>query len=245
MLVAVGLAVFLGWQIYGHELAAGATGGDFAVYRDAARQLLAGRNPYDFGTLLYPLPAAVVVVPLSEFDPVLGAALFAGLGVLALVYGLLRSFGWPGLMMLASPAFFLGYYYLQWSPYIVAGALIPWLGAIGAAKPNVAFAAFAYRPNRAPLIGGAALVALSFALVPGWLGDWIGDVGRQTAPHTASIGWPFGAVGLLGALRWRTPQGRVLLAATLSPLNAQIYDHLAFWLVARNWRESLFLSMCG
>jgi hypothetical protein len=244
LLVALGIASFLGWHVY-HDLAPGATGGDFSVYRNAARHLLAGRNPYDFDTLLYPLPVAIVVVPLAGLDPVFGAATFAGLGIIALVYGLLRRFGWPGLAMLASPAFFLGFYYLQWSPYIVAGALLPWLGAIGAAKPNVALATFAYRPNVPTIVGGVVMLVLAFVLVPTWVTDWLGDIGRQSAPHTASVGWPLGAVGLLGALRWRTPQGRVLLVATLSPLNPQIYDHLAFWLVARNWRESAFLSVCA
>jgi hypothetical protein len=57
--------------------------------------------------------------------------------------------------------------------------------------------------------------------------------------------WPLGAVGLLGLLRWRTEQGRVLLAMTLVPLAPFHYDHLFLWLVPRNWRQSLALSACS
>jgi MYXO-CTERM domain-containing protein len=242
---AIVIAFLLGWRTYVHELAVGNGGGDFVVYRNAAVRLLQGRNPYDFDTLLYPLPVAISVVPISWFNPILGAGFFTGLSALALVYGLLRRFGWPGLVMLLSPTFFLGWYYLQWSPLIVASALLPWLGAFGAAKPNVAFGPFAYRPSWQAIVGGLGMLVISWFLVPSWLGDWLGDVGRQTAPHTSPVRWPVGLFGLLGLLRWRRSEGRVLLVTMLSPLNPQYYDHLAVWLAAASWRDSIALSVCG
>lgn len=243
--VAVGVALLVGWRVYAHETAAGETGGDWAVYRNAARVLMQGGNPYDTGTLLYPLPAILLAIPLAPLSPVAGAAAFSALGVLALAYGLLRVRGWPGLVMLASPAFFLGWYYLQWSPLIVAGVFLPWLGFVGAAKPNLAFATFATRPRWEPIAGGLALVALSFLVLPTWLVDWLADVRRQTTPHAMVLSWPMGFVGLAGLLRWRTPEGRALVAMTLSPLNPQYYDHLGAWLAVYDWRESLILSVTG
>jgi len=230
--------------MYSHELAAGGSGGDFAVYRNAALKLLSGVNPYG-NALLYPLPSVITVVPIVGPRAVIGAGLFTGLSSLALIYGLLRRFGWPGLVMLASPAFFLGWFYLQWSPLIVAGAFLPWIGGFGAAKPNVAFGAFAYRPSWGTLIGGMVLLLISWIWVPSWFGDWLADLSRQTAPHTSPVKWPVGAFGLLAILRWRRPEARALLATTLSPLNPQFYDHLGVWLSAASWRDSLILSACG
>jgi hypothetical protein len=242
---AVVAALLFGWRTYAHETLAGATGGDFAVYRNAALELLAGRNPYDATTLLYPLPSVLVVTPLVRLSPVMGAAVFAGAGVLALVYGLLRRRGWLGLTMLLSPSFFLGWFYLQWSPLIVAGALLPWLGGFGVCKPNLEPAPFAYRPSWKPLAGALLLLAVSFLIVPHWIPDWLADVRRQTTRHTIVLLWPLGFVGVAGALRWRTAEGRALLAMTVSPLNPQFYDHLGVWLACKDWRESLALSLTG
>ena len=90
---AIVIASVLGWRTYVHELAVGNGGGDFVVFRNVAVQLLQGLNPYDFGTLLYPLPVGVAVIPISWLDPVVGAGVFTGLSALALVYGLLNVIG--------------------------------------------------------------------------------------------------------------------------------------------------------
>jgi hypothetical protein len=224
---------------------AGGSGGDFGAFREVTLVLLRGGNPYALGTIPYPLPALLVIAPFTWFRPTIGAALFVACGVWALLYGILRVRGWAGLTVLASPAFFLGWFYLQWSPLIVAGALVPWLGGLGVAKPNVAVAPFLFRPRWEPLVVSAALLALSFVLVPSWLGDWLHDIPQQRTTHTAPLLWPFGAIGLLGLLRWREPEGRLLIGMTLSPLNPQIYDHLGLWLVPKGWRESLALSACA
>jgi MYXO-CTERM domain-containing protein len=244
-LVALGIALVLGWQTFAHETAVGNTGGDFIVYVRAARTLLAGANPYHEDVLLYPLASIVIVLPVARLHPVLGVAIFSVAGGLALSYGLLRRFGWPGLVMLLSPSFFLGWYYMQWSPLIVAGALLPWLGGIGAAKPNLALATFAYRPSWQTIVGGLVLAAISWLLLPTWLTDWFAAVAREPTAHTPPLRWPVGLLGLLGLLRWRRREGRALVVMTLSPLNPQFYDHLGVWLAAASWRDSLVLSACG
>jgi hypothetical protein len=243
--VSVLFAVVMGWRTYLHEAAVGLAGGDFGHFRNAALKVLAGVNPYDTGVIPYPLPALLLVSPLTPLPPVIGAGVFSGIGVAALTYGLLTRFGWSGLVMLLSPAFFLGWFYLQWSPLIVAGALLPWIAGLGIAKPNVAFAPFAYRPTWRMIALASLLVVVSFAVIPSWLSDWLVDVPQQRAPHTAPLLWPVGGVGLVGGLRWRRPEGRALLAMTLTPLNPQIYDHLGVWLATPRWGESLALSVCA
>ena len=246
LLTAFVLALLLGWRTTVHEYEAGGTGGDFGQFRRGSLALLDGQNPYHRDSVPpYPLPSFLVIAPLSPLPAPVGAGVFTGLGALALVYGLLRRFGWQGLVMLASPAFFLGWFYLQWSPLIVAGALLPWLGGLGVTKPNVGVAPFWYRPSWQWCIGAVTLLGLSWILVPTWVTDWRAILPRQGTPHTPPLLWPVGAIGLVGALRWRRPGGRVLLAMTLTPLNPQFYDHLGVWLSASTWRESLILSACG
>ncbi len=241
----IALATFLGWRTYVHEVAAGMTGGDFGHFRNAALDVLAGKNPYDAGVIPYPLPTLLLVAPLTPLPPVVGAGVFTGIGVAALTYGLLTRLGWQGLAMLASPAFFLGWFYLQWSPLIVAGAFLPWLGGLSIAKPNVGIAPFAYRPAWSAVTVSVALFVISFFIVPTWFTDWLTDIPQQRAPHTAPLLWPLGAAGLVGAFRWRRPEGRALMAMTLVPLNPQIYDHLGVWLATPQWKDSLILSACG
>lgn len=238
---AVLVAAFVFSRVYAHETLAGGSGGDFAVYRGAALTVLGGGNPYGNG-LLYPLPAVLLVIPLVWMSPVAGAATFAALGMGVLTYGALRVQGWAGAMILLSPACFLGWYYLQWSPYVVASAFLPWMGAFGAAKPNLALAPWVYRPDWRPLAGGAVLVLLSFLVLPSWPVDWFHDLSRATAPHRVV---PWQMVGVLVLIWSRGPHARALAAMSLSPLNPQFYDHLGVWLAVKGWRESLALSVTG
>jgi len=137
------------------------------------------------------------------------------------------------------------YYNIQWAPLIAAGALFPVLGWVGAAKPNLGLAAFAYRPNWWTVVGGTLLVVLAFFLVPAWPLGWLAHIRMQPLPHTAPLMWPFGAVALLGLLRWRTPEGRLLAAMAVLPSAAQVYDHLLVWLVPKGWRETLALTVAA
>ena len=77
---------------------------------------------------------------------------------------------------------------------------------------------------------------------PVWPREWLEHLGRQPSPHPPALLWPFGFVGLVGLLRWRTPEGRLLAAMTLVPSSAWFYDQLFLMLVARTWKQSLVLG---
>ena len=47
---------------------------------------------------------------------------------------------------------------------------------------------------------------------------------------------------MLAVLRWRTPEGRLLLASTVIPAASLPYDHLLLWLVARTWKQAAALT---
>jgi hypothetical protein len=222
---------------------------DFTYAWRASGHLLAGRNPYQHmprapyaegGLFLYPLTTAIVAAPFAELSVARAGALFFGLSAALSAFSLSRGGLWR-LLALLSPAWLLAYYNIQWSPLLLASALIPGLGWVGVAKPNLALVAFAYRPRKLTIAIALLLIALSILWIPGWPRDWISTIRVQEAPHDPPLRWPLGFVGLVGLLRWRTGEGRALAAATISPAMTLPYDHLLLWLVARNWRESAAL----
>jgi hypothetical protein len=222
------------------------SGGDFSVYWAALRD----GNPYARG-LMYPLPTLLILWPLRWMSVHDGAVAFMAISVGLMVFGAVRAFGWQALVMLLSPAFWYNIWDLQWGPLLVAAALLPACGFLAAGKANVGMAALAYRPNKWAIGGFAAFVVLSLVVMPTWPYEMLHQVAPaapaggppvRRAPHTPPVLWLGGALGLLGALRWREPRGRVLLACTLLPASAQLYDHLLVWLACRDWRESLGLS---
>ena len=246
---AIGAALFALYLLYvlAHP---GAGAGDFEFPLRAARLLLAGKDPYvemvpgvvgDAGAFLYPLPAALIATPFAVFDSTIAGALFVGISAGLLTYALSAS-GWWRLLALMSPAFLLAFSVANWPPLIVASASLSGAGWLAAAKPNIGIVAFAYRPRWSTVLGGLGLCILGLLLVPTWPKEWLSHVARQEVPHSATFAWPLGFVGFAGLLRWRTPEGRALLAFTLIPVSAFPYDHLMLWLIPRTFREALLLT---
>ena len=247
--VTIGVAVAALYLLY-VALHPGAGAGDFGFPLSAAHHLLVGRDPYAemvpgapgaAGAFLYPLPAAIVAMPFAGFAAHHAGAAFVGLSAALLSYALAAN-GWWRLLALMSPAFLLSFSVANWPPLLLASALLPGLGWLAAAKPNLGLVAFAYQPRWSTVIGVVAIVGLSVLWLPSWPVGWLSHVARQEISHPPTIAWPLGAIGLAGLLRWRTPEGRVLAAFTLVPVSVFPYDHLMLWLVPRSFREALFLT---
>jgi hypothetical protein len=117
------------------------------------------------------------------------------------------------------------------------------VGCLAIAKPNLAIAAFAFRPNWLTLIGGILLSAIGLVLVPSWPLDWLTHIRVGRALHEPVGISPVGIVLLLGLLRWRTREGRLVAVLALMPTAAWPYDHLLLWLTTRTWREAVGLSL--
>lgn len=212
-----------------------------------SRQLLAGQNPYtdlviiptypSDAPLYYPLPALLLVLPLSPLPDPIAAALFAGLSVALLTHAHRRH---PGLVgMLASAPLWVAVIYGQWSPLLVAAAGPPLLGCVLAAKPSIGLALWLARPDRRSLLSAAAIVLASLLVWPAWPVSWLDNVGagRHIAPI---VTLPLLAVALL---RWRSERARLVLLLSVAPQFAgSCYDHLPLWLVARTRRQGLLLA---
>jgi len=227
---------------------------DFTFPWRAAGHLLAGRDPYQFmprvptyaaaGPFPYPLTTALIALPFAALRAPVAGALFIALSFALLAFALTRESFWK-LVTFASAPLLLTLTTVQWSPLLLASILLPGIGWLAAAKPNLGVVAFILRPRWSTVIGAVVIVAVAFWLVPNWPLEWLGHLRLATLTYRPVVMWPFGAVGLVGLLRWRTFEGRTLAAMTLVPLAPFHYDHLLLWLIPRTWRQSLVLSGCS
>lgn len=225
---------------------------DFSWPWRAARAVLDGQNPYavirptgpyPFNTgLFYPFPAAVVALPFASLAPAVAGAAFVGVSSALLAFGLSRDrAGAAKLPLFASAPFCMAALLAQWAPLMVAGAVLPALQFLGAAKPNVALPCFAYRPTIRGIVLGAAFVAITLLILPSWPLDWR-EALREAPRYRAPVTYAGGPLLLLALLRWRHAEARTLVAMSLMPQLTLFYDQLPLWLVPTTVWRSLGLS---
>ena len=224
---------------------------DYVFPWHAARLLLQGRDPYQalpgglpepFETpLLYPLTTVIAAIPFASFPlPVAGGitmALAAGLLTWVLL-GIDLDLLW----ILASAPFVMAINFGQWSPLVTVAALTPTLGFLASLKPNIGLAALLARPSVRAWVGAAIVGALSILVLPRWPLEWLHAI-RSLPGHPSPILSGHGAGLLLAAaaIRWRTPEGRLLLVLACVPQLLLFADQLPLMLVARTKRERRLL----
>jgi hypothetical protein len=181
-----------------------------------ARALLQGRSPYAVITmppwpwhLNYPLPGVILSIPFTVLPLHLARAAFVAVGTAVFTFVVTREHYWT-LYFVFSGAMLASWAPVQWAPLLVAATLAPSLGWMLAAKPTAGFALWVAWPRRVALIGGIALVLVSLAIQPGWIAEWLHGVSGN--PHRPPLVRPGGVLLLLGLLRWRRPEGRLLVA---------------------------------
>jgi hypothetical protein len=222
----------------------------------AARMVLEGRDPYPLigpgrafqwgNGFYYPLPAALLLTPLSFVSQTLAVAIFAALGGFAFAWALTRE-RWGPLFGFFSLSTAFAFEVCQWSPLFAGAFVIPPLGVLLAAKPTIGAAVFAAKPTRWALVGGVALLALSFALQPHWISQWQASlhetsVGGGSIAYGPPISWPAGFLTLLALLRWKRPEARLLAVLAMVPQTPLPYEGILLFLVPRGWKESLLLT---
>jgi len=222
---------------------------DFDTIWVGARALRAHQDPYAAiqsppwpWDLRYPLPAVLVSVPLSYLSLALARAALVAVGVGCFAWGLTRWAWWP-LIALASGQVLVAVQSVQWTPLLAAGLLIAPLQALWSIKPTTGLALFAAEPSRSAVLGGVVLLVLAFLVWPHWLDGFLAAAHR--APHLPAVLRPGGVLLLLGLLRWRSPEGRLVATLGLVPLTPHLYEAVPLLLVARSRRELLALAACG
>jgi hypothetical protein len=246
--VAASLAAFVAWMsMDGSGLAK-----DFSLPWTAARHLVAGRDPYaamqptgvyPFNVpFYYPLPAAVLSVPLAFLPATLAGVVFVALSFAIAAAALAREGRERLIILLGFPAVMaatLG----QWSPLLLAATILPVLQVVMPVKPTLGAAVFASRPTWVGAGASAAILAVSFAIMPGWVPAWRSAVTSAWSTYTPPVQWAGGAgVLLLTALIWwRDRDARLLAVLALAPQLPLFYDQFLVHGVARTKREAWIL----
>lgn len=243
----------------------GKTPSDFAQFWGGARALVAGVSPYQVvgpgraiewpWFLLYPATALVPVLPLGLLPLVIAKAIWVGVGFALFTY-VVTARGYGGLWALSSYAAFHNAKTAQWAPLLSAAAVLPGMGGLLVAKPTVGLALLTYRPSRSALAGALAIIALSFALRPSWIGEWHHALSTSPIPSAVAGQQPVGVslassyvmpallpngLFLLAAwLRWRRSEARLLGMLALVPHTTVGYELLPLFLIpSRGWEFAI------
>ena len=229
---------------------------DFQFLWHAVRLSARGMDPYLFGPqqpghalwplwdrLFYPAPALLVAWPFTLGTVHAGQMGFVAAGAALLAWRLSKCSLWP-LLVLATPSFAMAAFLGQWSPWLTLAALVPSAGFLLVCKPTLGLACFCYRPTRLAVASGTALVLVSLALMPAWPREWLDNL-ASVRRHPAPITTAGGSLLALAVLRWRTREGRLLLAMACVPQLLFFADQLPLALVARTRTELALLVIGG
>jgi hypothetical protein len=256
--VAVGLVlatIAVAYLLY-YEKALTNYHSDLDVQLAGARFLFAGRNPYELigpgresrwgGTLYHPVPTLVLVSPLTALALPTARAVFVAVTVFLFGFAMAstRQPAWRYVMLLtiaAQSAVLL----VQWSFFLAAAWLLPWVASVLIAKPNVAAAIVAARLDKRFLWfafgGGVALVAASFVVAPSWPRWWLASLAADPN-RSVAVARSGGVLLLLAALKWRRPEARLLLFLSIVPQTLGHYDALLLFFVPDRATQAIALA---
>ncbi len=238
---------------FGHRFPTADT--DFDQIWFAARALLHGRDPYpligpgrefDYQfPFYYPLPAALLVVPLAMLPLLAARVIMVGVSAAALAFVSTRD-SYHRLPAFLSVAFMINVKIVQWPPLLACALFAPWFGLFAAAKPNLGLAVLAgSRSLRSAVIGGGGALAvtlLAFAIQPSWFTEW--RAGLHGATHFLSpIMLPIGIPLVLSLLRWRRWEGRLLAVLSIVPQTPGVSAAFLLCFLPPTLRGVLLLSL--
>jgi hypothetical protein len=222
---------------------------DFAWRLGAARELLAGRDPYAYTpgpyAIPYPLPADFFGLPFAALPDGIAGALFMAFSVALLVWGFQRA-GEPWRMgMLFSWPFLYSLIFVQWAPLFCALWFFPVLSALILVKPNIALPlVLSGKISKPGAAIAAATLAISLLVYPTWPLVWLKSLGAYQGIKPPIAVLPFGPLILAALLRWRSRQSWLLLTMAIMP-QRMFYDQLPLLLVAESPKQLFLLIACS
>lgn len=217
---------------------------DFYSAHQAGRALLTGKDPYGNlppGVIPYPLPAAIVTLPLVAFPEELAAALFYGISSALLAYGLIRDDPRRLFIFLAYP-FWAGVMTAQWIPLVMSAAFFPLGLVFCAAKPHIGTPVGLTHLSRKGIIAAGVLLAASFAVRPHWLSEWISLI--HGYPHFFPLLVVPGPILVLSLWRWHDRDAWLLFLCSIVP-QRWFYDAFVLWLIPKTRRGILATVACS
>lgn len=255
LLLALGIAVCVGLNLYITQEKYDSTRSDFSLIWFGARALLNGADPYRLvgpglvfdsqWTSLYPATAYVVGIPFAALPERWASIAFVSASSFLLAYGITRH-SWHLLPIFPSVPFIFSAQVAQWSILATAAIFIPWIAAVAAAKPQSFIPILAGSRTRTPIIvaaiGSLILFGLSLLLLPSWPWEWL-DLARHAdhvRPHVLRLG---GVSILLVLLKWRRPEAWIVAAMAVMPQTWYPYNTLPLLALANTYREACVLSL--
>lgn len=218
--------------------------GDLTWPLCAARALMAGLEPYAAcPTGIFPpnmLPTALLMLPLAPLDQLAGPvawALMTGI----LVWAALSS-GRPWVLwVLMSAPYWLCFWWVQWSPLLLAIALAPALYPLLWCKPHVGLPVALLRWRWPGVLACLVILGLSLMLLPSWPALFLAGASSTYDGGSQLLNLPFGPMLLLCLLRWREERARWLLIYAVVPVRG-LYDLCGLWIICRDQREAQLLA---
>jgi hypothetical protein len=221
---------------------------DLAPIWASARALIDHQDPYAavgpgraYDTLfpqIYPMTSILTVAPLALLPLRWADPLFVGFGVGLFTWAVTaRRLLRPAIVGLISLPALMALQTSQWSLLLTGAALMPAFGWLLVAKPTIGLALFAAFPRWKTAVGCMALLALSFLILPEWLGEWRPTL--ASAPHVvAPIMRPGGLLVLLALLKWKRTDARLLVALACVPHTTAPYETIPLFLVPQTWLQA-------
>ncbi|HZR57494.1 MAG TPA: hypothetical protein VFA74_11520 [Terriglobales bacterium] len=214
---------------------------DFSWAIQAARDLLAHKNPYDNTQQLYPLTVSIFGLPFVWTKPDLAAGIFYGISSALLAFGLTRQ-GYHRLLIFLAYPYWAGILTAQWPPLIMAASFFPLLLPAVMAKPQLGVPVALTSLTRRGVIATALLLLFSLLLMPRWPTYWLANTHHYDRFIPLLI-LP-GPLLLLALFRYRDRDSRLLLLMAIMP-QRWFYDAFILWLIPKTRREivwTVFLS---
>ncbi len=150
---------------------------DFLIFYYAGQAVWQGSSPYAVHDFIGPYPQAMFYAPLALLPLPAAYALYLTFCVFMLWRVLRKRMVWALLSFPVLFALFVGQIDL---PLMLTIAAVPWLLPLALIKPQVGFILAPWllrRYSRADWLRavalGSAFLALSFALRPGWVSEWL------------------------------------------------------------------------
>ncbi|MFL5403240.1 MAG: hypothetical protein ACJ8BF_10535 [Gemmatimonadales bacterium] len=234
LLLVVALAFVLGLRLLLSDRFS-----DFDFLYDAAARLVRGEHAYPLPRQLfpYPLPAVLLAVPFTGIRLELARPIFDVLVGWAFVYALWRYRGSYALLAVLSGAYLFAMGNGETTPLMVAASLVPALGFMLAVKPATSAALLIARPSPMAVLGVIVFFVLSVVILPSWPRDWWMALQQENTQLVPPVLRPFGFVLLLAALRWRSSEGRLILAMAFIPMSTLPHELVPLALIPGNLLE--------